>query len=307
MGGVAFVFPGQGAQQPGMGLALYEGSSGARELMDRAEKRMPGLLDACFHGPMERLTRTDIAQPALFMLESALAQAAAQAGIRPRAAAGFSMGEWTACHAAGMLPFDQGFALVRQRGEWMQARAQESPGGMAAVLRLNAGQLRESLRGHPEIHAVNFNAPGQTVVAGPLSALEEYEKTLRARGGRSIRLKVAGAFHSPMMEAVSERMLAALAEERIMPPAFPVYSNLTALPYQADTAGDWLAAQLSRPVMWEASIRRMAGQGIDTFLELGPGKVLSGLIAGILPGARTLQAEDMAGIREAAERLGGMA
>lgn len=290
-----------------MGQALYEASPKARAVMDRAEAMMPGLLDTCFHGPMERLTRTDIAQPALFMVEAALALAAVEAGIRPQAAAGFSLGEWPACHFAGMMDFDQGFELVKKRGEWMQACAGEAPGGMAAVLRLSADEVREKLREHPEVHAVNLNAPGQTVVAGPLAALEAFEQSLKAQGGRSLRLNVAGAFHSPLMRPASKKMAEALEEADIRAPEIPVYSNLTAQPYEAGKAKDWLARQMGGPVRWEESIRNMAAQGFDTFLELGPGKVLCGLISKILPGALALQAEDMAGIMQAAEQLGGRA
>ncbi|MDD4080774.1 MAG: ACP S-malonyltransferase [Eubacteriales bacterium] len=307
MARVAIVFPGQGAQQPGMGQALYEASPEARALMDRAEGMMPGLLETCFGGPMERLTRTDIAQPALYMVESALAEALLAEGVRGQAAAGFSLGEWPACRYAGIMGFEAGFELVRQRGAFMQACAQESPGGMAAVLRLSADQLNELLKRHPELRAVNFNAPGQTVVAGPIPALEAFEQDLRGQGLRSMRLNVAGAFHSPLMEKAAGQLSRALHDTPLNSPEIPVYSNLTALPYAADTARDWLPRQLASPVRWEESIRNMGEAGYDTFLELGPGRVLSGLIGKILPGASTLQAEDMDGIRQAAEQLGGQA
>ena len=307
MGKLAFVFPGQGAHKPGMGQALYEASPAARCLMDRAEALMPGLLDVCFQGPMERLTRTDIAQPALFMVESALAEAAVAADLVPQAAAGFSLGEWPACHAAGLIGFETGFQLVKRRGAWMQACAEEAPGGMAAILRLSAHEVQEKLSGHPEVWAVNFNAPGQTVVAGPIRALEAFEQALKAEGGRSLRLNVAGAFHSPLMRTASEKMARALTEVPVNPPSIPVISNLTAEPYQPESARDWLARQLSSPVRWEESIRHLASMGFDRFLELGPGQVLSGLIGRILPEAVTLQAEDMTGIEQAAARWGGKA
>lgn len=305
MARLAIVFPGQGAQMPGMGQALYEASPEARILMDRAEERMPGLLAICFRGPMDRLTRTDIAQPALFMVEAALAEAARAAGLEAQAAAGFSLGEWPACWFAGLLGFEEAFGLVRKRGAFMQRCAEETPGGMAAVLRLSTHEVEDHLKGHPDIRAVNFNAPGQTVVAGPIKALEAYEQDLKARGLRSMRLNVAGAFHSPLMETASGQLAFALEGIRISAPIIPVYSNLTARPYTLASAGEWLSLQLAAPVRWEESIRNMAEEGVDTFLELGPGKVLSGLIGKILPEARVLQAEDPEGIRQAVERLGG--
>lgn len=305
MNKLVFVFPGQGAHKPGMGQALYEASPRARQLMEQANRLMPGLLDTCFQGPMESLTRTDIAQPALFMVEAALFEAAKEAGFAPQAVAGFSLGEWSACYAAGMFDFETGFLLVKNRGAWMQASADKSPGGMAAVLRLSADEVREKLKGHPQVQAVNFNAPGQTVVAGLLPALEAFERDLKARGGRSMRLNVAGAFHSSLMASASEKMAGMLAETNFHPPQLPVISNLTAQPYEAETAKDWLARQLASPVLWEESIRRLAAQGFDRFLELGPGKVLSGLISKIWPEAQVLQAEDMAGIAQAMGAFGG--
>ena len=283
MGKLAFVFPGQGAQQPGMGEGLYRASPTARRMMDQAETMMPGLLEVCFRGPMETLTRTDWAQPALYMLETALAQSAFERGLAPEALAGF--------------------ALVKQRGSLMQALAEESPGSMAAVLRLDDAEVRRLAESQPDVWAVNFNAPGQTVVAGSLPGLALFEAHVREMGGRMMRLQVAGAFHSPLMASASDKLAALLEKEDIKNPSVPVISNLTARPYQAGSARDWLARQLSSPVQWVDSVRHLAQQGFDTFLELGPGKVLSGLIKKILPEATTLQAEDLEGLENAARQL----
>lgn len=303
MAGLAFVFPGQGVQAPGMGRTLYRQSKAARALMDGAERRMPGLLRACFEGPAEALERTDLAQPALLTVELALQRAAEEIGLRPQALAGFSLGEWSAVQAAGMLPFEVVFDLVRARGRWMQACAERRPGGMSAVLRLDAEQVQRALLDHPDVVAANHNAPGQTVVAGPLAALARFEEAARALGGRCLRLRVAGAFHSPLMLPASDRLADALAGLPLAAPAVPVYANLTARPYSLPVAREWLALQPSQAVQWTDSIRRMAGQGIDSFLELGPGGVLCGLIARILPGARCLGAEDAEGLTAARARL----
>lgn len=305
MAQLAFVFPGQGAQKPGMGRALYEGSPAARALMDRAETLMPGILAACFEGPMERLTRTDTAQPALFLVECACAAAAGGLGITARGAAGFSLGEWSACHQAGIMGFEQAFSLVARRGSLMQACAEKHPGGMAAVMRMDAGAVERALEGHPGVWAVNFNAPDQTVVAGALPDLDRFEAALKAAGGRSLRLNVGGAFHSPLMREAGDGLSRALSGETLRAPSIPVYGNAGAEPYEAERAKELLSLQVTRPVRWTDTLRNMARDGFDTFLELGPGKVLSGLIAKTLPGAAVCQAEDMEGLMQAVEALGG--
>lgn len=304
MGQLAYVFPGQGAQQPGMGKALYRNSPAARKLMDRAETLMPGLLEACFEGPMERLTRTDIAQPAIFIVSLACAKTAAESGIKPRAVAGFSLGEWTAVQFAGMLPFESAFELVRKRGKWMQACADRHPGGMAAVLRTEREELLEILRHHPGVWAVNHNTPEQTVVAAQTAELDGFLEDMKERGKRCMKLNVAGAFHSPLMKDASQNLMDALRGLDILPPALPVYSNLTAAPYARETAADTLSRQCAENVRWVESVRAMADSGVDSFLELGPGRVLSGLISKILPGANVFQAEDTDGIRAAVGQTG---
>ncbi len=305
MGQLAFLFPGQGTQRPGMGKDLYHASAAARAVLDAAEDMMPGLKHLCFEGPSETLTRTDMASPALFAVETACFAAALEKGIRPDAMAGFSLGEWTACHAANMLPFEEAFSLVMRRGQWMQASAVKHPGSMAAVLRLNMHEVEALVKEYPGIYAVNFNAPGQTVVAGSLPELERFEQGLKERGGRSIRLNVGGAFHSPYMREAAEQLSKALAGANLRQPAFPVYSNLTALPYETADAREVLARQVASPVRFEESIVNMASAGVDAFLELGPGKVLSGLVAKILPSAETWQAEDLEGLSSAAAALKG--
>lgn len=304
MGQLAYVFPGQGAQQPGMGKALYRSSPAARKLMDRAETLMPGLLQACFEGPMEDLTRTDLAQPAIFVISLATARAAAEAGLKPRAAAGFSLGEWTAVQFAGMFTFETAFELVRRRGKWMQECAGQRPGGMAAVLRTGKEELAGILVSHPRVWAVNHNTDEQTVVAAAQADLDSFLEDMKIRGKRCMRLNVAGAFHSPLMKDASARLRDALEKIDILPPALPVYSNLTAAPYTRDEAADTLSRQCSENVRWVDGIRAMADSGITGFLELGPGRVLSGLISKILPEARVYQAEDMDGLLAAARQIG---
>ena len=304
MGLLAFVFPGQGAQHVGMGQGLYAQSQAAKAILDQADSMMPGLLDLCFQGPLDRLTETATAQPALFAVSLAAAAAAREAGLQPRASAGFSLGEWTAVTDAGMLPFEEAFRLVQQRGQLMQACAERQPGGMAAILRKSAEEVTALIQEYEGIHAVNFNAPDQVVVAGAHEALDRFLADMKTRGVRAMKLKVSGAFHSPYMAEAGQALEKQLKQTLFQEPAIPVYSNLNAQVYLKDQAADTLARQVTSSVQWVDSIRNMADAGCDTFLELGPGKVLSGLIQKILPEARVYQAEDLAGIQAAARMIG---
>ncbi len=303
MGLIAFVFPGQGAQSPGMGMDLYKRSPAARKVMDQAENLLPGLLDTCFKGPMDKITQTQWAQPSLYAVSLSCAAAAGEAGLKSQALAGFSLGEWTALTHAGMLDFQRAFQLVCLRGQWMADCAAECPGSMAALMRISRDEVLSLTEGYPKVHAANFNAPDQTVVAGENEAIDEFLEHLSKLGKRFIKLRVAGAFHSPLMNPVSEQLKAALSDQAWAEPKMPVYSNLTALPYTRDNAALWLAKQASSSVRWTDTIRIMATAGVDTFVELGPGKVLSGLIEKILPESRVLQVETLDGLLIAAERL----
>lgn len=303
MGQVAFVFPGQGAQAPGMGQDIYRASPAARQVFERAEALFPGLKALCFEGPMERLTQTANAQPALLAVEAALLGALREAGLQPDACAGFSLGEWTACHAAGLLSFDQAFGLVTRRAQWMQQCADAMHGGMTAVMRLTGEQVRGLAQGFRQVWPVNYNAPEQTVVAGMLDALPAFEDAVKQAGGRSMRLNVSGAFHSPVMQRASDLLAQALLEEQLCEPAVPVYSNVDAQPYTLARARETLALQLAQPVQWVRTVERMAQDGIDTFVEVGPGRVLSGLIAKTAPHARCLSVQDMQSLHQARAEL----
>ena len=305
MGQLAFLFPGQGTQYPGMGQALYEQSEAAKKILDQAEKQKPGLIDVCFSGPMERLTETENAQPALFAVSLAAAKMAEELGLTPAAAAGFSLGEWTACAFSGMLEVDQALSLVIKRGSWMQECARKNPGGMAAVLRISAEELHELLKDFENVYPVNYNTLEQTVIAAKSEDLEEFLVFLKANEKRFVKLNVSGAFHSPLMKEASKRLQAALDIEIISEPSLPVYSNLTGLPYVSSDARSILAAQASNRVLWVDTILNMAKNGVDTFLELGPGKVLSGFVTKLLPAAKVFQADDPESLRAAANEIRG--
>lgn len=307
MGAIAFLFAGQGAQAPGMGRSLYETSPAARRLLDALEALRPGLLDLCFAGSGKDLLPTQNAQPALFGVDLAAAAAAREAGLHPACSAGFSLGEWAAVCDAGMLPFEHAFALVTLRAQWMQACADKHPGGMLAVLRLTAAQVEDLCAQHCNVWPVNYNAPGQTVVAGLQEALPAFAEAVATAGGRVLPLHVSGPFHSPAMEDAAQSLLAQLAQTPFAQPAIPVYGNLEAAPYTSQRAAQLLSSQAAHPVRWETTIRRLAQDGVTAFLELGPGTVLSGLVRKILPQATVAHVEDAASLQEAMALLGGAA
>lgn len=301
MAGIAFVFSGQGAQKPGMGKELYAQSPAARALLNSLEPLRPGLLALCFEGPQEDLTRTLNAQPALLAVELAFLAAAREQGIHPDACAGFSLGEWAAAVAAGVLTAEQAFSLVLQRARWMEDCCLDHPGGMSAVLRLTPQQVEQACEAHPGVWAANYNAPGQTVVSGLQDALPAFEQALAPLGGRAMRLKVGGPFHCPAMSPAARLLAEALAAETLKEPVLPLYSNVTGLPYPPGQAAQLLARQVGSPVRWVDTLQHLWAQGIDRFVEIGPGGVLCGLIAKTLPDARCARVEDAATLQEAAQ------
>ena len=291
MGALAFVFAGQGAQYPGMGKALYETSAAARAVFDRVEALRPGTLAQCFSGTAEELSQTCNTQPCLFAVDYACAEAAMEAGLHPDCCAGFSLGEVVAVGFAGILSFDRAFEFVLHRAERMQACAEKVHGAMGAVLRLSAQEVEEICTEFPgQAFPVNYNCPGQTVVACNAEVYDALAERVTARKGRIIRLNVSGAFHTPWMGEASLALDAFLRGETLATPRMPVYANVNAQPYGSDAAM-LLSRQASNPVRWQESIENMAKSGVDTFVELGAGKTLSGLIRKILPNAKIYNVE----------------
>ena len=290
MGQIAFVFAGQGAQFPGMGQELYETSAAARAVFDLCESLRPGTLSQCFHGPKEELDRTVHTQPCLFAMDLACARAAQQAGLSPTACAGFSLGEVAAAAFCGILTDAEAFRLVCSRGQWMDDCAQAHPGGMAAVLRLTAQQVEQVCQGIDGAYPVNYTPPGQTVGAGTQQALAQLREAVAAQRGRALPLSVSGAFHSPYMREASERLHAQLQALPLRAASLPLYANATAQPY-GDDAAQLLSTQVCHPVRWQESVERMAEAGVDTFIEVGAGKTLSGLIRKTIPGAAIFNVE----------------
>jgi len=291
MGSIAFVFAGQGAQYPGMGKSLYERSPAARRAFDAAEAALPGTLKLCFEGPAEELSRTVNTQPCLFAMDYACAEAAREAGIEPDCLAGFSLGEVAAAVFGGVLPLERALEFVKLRAKSMQACAERHPGAMGAVLRLPASEVEEICAEFPgAAFPVNYNCPGQTVVACAADVYPELEKRIAERRGRMLRLNVSGAFHTPWMGDASRALAEFLANEELSAPRVPLYANCTALPYGGDMTA-LLSRQVSEPVRWQLSVENMVRAGVDRFVEVGAGATLSGLIRKIAPAAKVVNVE----------------
>lgn len=278
MGKVAFVFSGQGAQYSGMGKSLYEASAAAKAVFETAEQIRPGTMQQCFEGALEEISITKNTQPCLFCVDLAAAEALREAGIEPDVVAGFSLGEVAAVTFAGIFTQAEGFSLVTKRGEAMQAAAEKVDSAMAAVLKLANEKVEELCRMHPGVFPVNYNCPGQLVVAGLKSSLGDFLSDVAANGGRAVPLNVSGGFHSPFMESASIRLAQVLSGMDVKAPQMPVYANYTAEPYGENDAKLLLEKQVSNPVRWQQTVERMIEAGVDTFVEVGAGKTLCGLI-----------------------------
>lgn len=300
---IAFVFAGQGAQAPGMGMDLYENIASVRPYFDRAEAIRPGTLKQCFEGPAEELAQTINAQPCLFLVDYVCAVAAREIAGQPAFAAGFSLGEMAAAAFSGLLSFEEAFRLVLKRAKLMQDAAEKHPGAMFAVVKLPAEKVAELCRGLYEAFPVNFNAPGQTVVACAQETAEALVSAARAEGGRAIRLNVSGAFHSPFMRPATEGMRTALAGMAFSSPEMPLYANLTARPYRPGQEADALSGQISSPVRWQETVEHMIAEGVRLFVEVGPGNTLSGLIQKIDPLAEAIPVGGLGGLAALKGRL----
>ena len=296
---IALVFPGQGSQKPGMGKDLVDLYPIAAETFHDADEALGFPLSTlCFEGPADRLMETHNAQPALLTHGVAVWRLLRERfGSRMRAAAGHSLGEFTAHVAAGTFDFETAVRLVRKRGELMQAAGEARPGAMAAILGDLTVRVRELCeRASMDAGVVvpaNFNSPGQVVVSGEVAGVDRVIELALQHGARKcMRLHVSGAFHSPLMSAAKPGWEAALADVEMHDSRVPVYANITGVPAtSAEAARQLLGDQLTAPVRWTETIRHIAADypGI-TFVELGPGHVLSGLIRKIVPDATVLPA-----------------
>ncbi len=300
----AFIFPGQGAQTVGMARDVYDASAAARTVFEQADAALGfAVSQLCFDGPDEMLTATENAQPAILTTSIALLAALAEStDVGPFVAqhaacvAGHSLGEYTALMAAGALDLPIAVRLVRRRGQLMAAATE---GGMAAVIGMDEAQLeaicREASADDATVVIANYNAPGQLVISGATAAIERAGALAKANGAkRVLPLKVSAAFHSPLLQEAADGLAPAVRDAAMADAQVPVISNVSAEPLtNVDAIREELVAQVTAPVRWIASVQRMTAMGVDTFVEVGPGSVLTGLIKRIAPEARLVNVNNM--------------
>ena len=282
----AYVFPGQGAQFVGMGKELYDNNAEARALFEKANEILGfSITDLMFAGTDEDLRKTAVTQPAIFIHSVLLAKNLGKE-FRPDMVAGHSLGEFSALVAAGALSFEDGLRLVSARAQAMQKACELTESTMAAVLALPDEKVEEICAGiDGVVVCANYNCPGQLVISGEVAAIDAACEALKAAGAkRALKLKVGGAFHSPCMEPARAELAAAIEATEFHTPVCPVFQNVDALPHTdpAEIKAN-LVAQLTAPVRWTQTVRNMIADGATEFVELGPGKVLQGLVAKIDP------------------------
>lgn len=276
----AYIFPGQGSQFPGMGQDLYENSSLARDRFEQANAILGfNITNILFEGSKEDLQQTSVTQPALF-LHAVILREVMGDQFQPAMVAGHSLGEFSALTAAGALSFEDGLRLVRARATAMQEACELQPGSMTAVLGLEDAAVEKICSQHEGVVAANFNCPGQVVVSGEKKALENISTALEAAGARRVvPLPVGGAFHSPLMEPARVSLAAAIEATTFSTPVCPVYQNVSAQAEQeAQKIKAQLIAQLTGAVRWTQTVEQMIADGAKEFIEVGPGKVLQGLV-----------------------------
>lgn len=276
----AFVFPGQGAQFVGMGKSLYDGSESARSMFQRANAVLGfDIVDLMFHGTDEDLKQTKVTQPAVFLHSVVLASLFP--GFSPDMVAGHSLGEFSALVASGALGFEDGLSLVAKRALAMQKACEKAPSTMAAIIGLDDAAV-ESVCEEVEgvVVPANYNCPGQLVISGEIAAVNAACEALKSAGAkRALPLKVGGAFHSPLMEPARQELAEAIEKTKFSQPRCPIYQNVDAKPHMdPDEIKQNLLRQLTAPVRWTQIVQAMVADGATSFVELGPGNVLQGLI-----------------------------
>ncbi len=313
---IAFVFPGQGSQKVGMGKALAESFPICRDTFAEADAALGEPLSAlCFGGPEDRLTLTENTQPAILTMSTAVARLVESRGVRASIAAGHSLGEYSAHVAAGTVSFADALRTVKRRGQYMQEAVPVGEGAMAAILGLDAEQVRiacdEAAADEPGtiVAPANMNAPGQVVIAGTARAVARAADRAKQRGAkRAIPLPVSAPFHCALMKPAQDRLEPHLRALATKDPAMPVVANVDAEPKTTAAASiDALVRQVSSPVRWEEVVRRLIAEGATTFVELGPGTVLAGLIKKIDRGVAVFSVEDSAGLDALVAAVGGTA
>ena len=285
-----------------MGLDLYNNSPIAKKLFEQLELIKPGTMSLCFNGTKEELTQTKNTQPCLYCVDLAAALSLYENGVMPDVLAGFSLGELAALSFAGSMSYEDGFKIVCKRGEYMQDAGDECESSMMAVVKLDNETVENLCKKYNEVYPVNYNYPGQLVVSGLKAEMELFKLDVKEAGGKALPLSVSGAFHSPFMLSAEKRFKEYLKEFEFNLPKISVYSNCTAVPYTQDVAA-LLTSQLMNPVLWQKSVENMMNNGVDTFIEVGVGKTLSGFISKISQDVSVYNVEDMESLRRTVEEV----
>jgi [acyl-carrier-protein] S-malonyltransferase len=302
---IAFMFPGQGSLEEGMGREIAEAVPAAMAVYDEgSEASGLDLKTLCFETPLEQMVGTDVQQPALVATSLAISEAIRERGITPDFVVGHSVGEFAALGDARSLTPREAIALVRERGLAMAAAARERPGAMAAILGLADEAVEALCRKIENVWPANYNCPGQIVVSGEETAVDECgEEAVREGARRAIRLKVSGAFHSPLVARAAERLRPAIDRVHFKDPRVPFMSTVTAKLEEARTYRELLVEQLTAPVKFTHAARRLIDQGVTIFVEVGPGNVLSGLLKRIDKSVKTISVNDLKSLDELEETL----
>ena len=305
---IAFLFPGQGAQYINMGRSLYENINECKEIFDKGEEilEMP-IKDIIFDGSEETLKSTKYNQPAILLTSLACQKALELEGIEADYVAGLSLGEYSGLVYSGIVSFEDGVKLVKSRATIMDEGIEEGVGSMAAVMKLSKEKVDTLLKEASKfgvVEAANYNCPGQVVITGEVDAIRESVSIAKDLGGLCIPLKVSGPFHSSLYEEASFKYYESIKDVEINEPKKVIYSNVLGKPYsKQDDIRDLLRKQIMSPVLFEDSINHMLDQGIDTFIELGPGKTLSGFVKKIDKKANVYNIEDLDTLKSTVEKI----